>query len=85
MSGNLVKHIGERPYSEGDETNLEVKTDMIKTLYKLSDPIISKVTLNGQKLYSYDGITYYLCSTSDNSPVPILTINVPTSIAQLIT
>lgn len=35
-------------------------------------------------IYSYDGITYYNCKSEENHPSPILSIDVPTDLASLV-
>ena len=61
VTGVYVQNIGKRTYQEGDESNDEVMTDMKNTIYKLDKPVVSKIDLQEQKIYSYDGTTYYTC------------------------
>ena len=83
-TGVYVKNIGIRAYQVGDENNGEVITDKKNTIYKLTEPIVSKIDLQGQKVYSYDGTTYYTCQSEVGYPAPILSIEVPTDLASLV-
>ena len=83
-TGIYVKNIGIRAYQVGDENNGEVITDKKNTIYKLEEPVVSKIDLQGQKIYSYDGTTYYTCQSEPGYPAPILSIEVPTDLASLV-
>lgn len=83
-TGTYVKNIEMRAYQPGDESNSEVLTDKKSTLYKLEDPVVSKIDLKGQKIYSYDGTTYYNCISEAGYPSPILSMEVPTDLASLV-
>ena len=83
-TGTYVKNIETRPYQLGDESNNEVLTDKKNTIYKLEQPIVSKIDLQGQKIYSYDGVTHYTCKSESGYPSPILSMEVPTDLASLV-
>lgn len=84
MTSEYIKRIEIRPYQQDDETNAEVLTDKVNTVYKLAQPITTKIDLNNQKIYSYDGTTHYITSSLQGHPSPILSIDVPTNITSLL-
>ena len=54
------------------------------TVQYLIGKSIKTVDLKGQKVYSYDGTTHYICSSAEGSLVPILSIDVPTNLPALV-
>lgn len=84
VTGEVVYYTALRQYEEGDETNNQVITDMEKTRYILDQPITQHIDLGGQKVYSFDGTTYYTCTSLNGHPAPILDIEVPTDVSTLI-
>lgn len=52
--------------------------------YRLAKPVNKTVDLKGQKVYSYDGITHYTCSSAEGTPIPMLSIDVPTNLPALV-
>lgn len=86
VTGEVVQRTGLREYQEGDESNLDVMTDMTHTRYKLSEPLIQSIDLKGQQVHSYDGTTYYVCGTESEEPslIPTLSIEVPTHLSALV-
>lgn len=83
VTGEVVYYTALRQYQEGDETNNQVITDMEKTRYILDQPITQHIDLGGQKVYSFDGTTYYTCTSLNGHPAPILDIEVPTDVSSL--
>ena len=84
VSSIYVKNIGVREYNIGDENNNEVVTDKKQTIYKLEKPLVTQIDLHGQKVYSYDGITHYICHPSDDYTTPTLSIEAPTDLSSLV-
>lgn len=84
VTGELTQRTDIRAYREGDESNPEVLTDLTNTRYKLAKEVVKTVDLKGQKVYSYDGTTHYICSAAEGSLVPTLSIDVPTNLPALV-
>ena len=83
-TGVYVKNVEIRAYQDGDESNNKVLTDKKNTIYKLEQPIVSTIDLQGQKVYSHDGTTHYACQSELGYPSPILLMEVPTDLASLV-
>ena len=58
----IERNCGERDYIDGDITNINVKTDGIKTIYQLTTPIYEPMEINPE-FNCYDGITYIESNT----------------------
>lgn len=66
------------------ELKAYLQQNPIKIQYQLFTPIIKIVDLKGQRVYSYDGVTHYTCSSEEGSLVPNLSIDVPTNLPALV-
>lgn len=53
-------------------------------IYQLAEPVVTKIDLQSQKIYSYDGTTHYTCQSQVGYPSPLLSIEVPTDLAALV-
>lgn len=60
-----------------------VKSLNIKLIYPLKESIKKKINID-ERLYSYDGTTYFTCISSSEYLPPILAIEIPTDISSLI-
>lgn len=52
--------------------------------YELATPVNKRVDLSDNHVYSYNNITYYICSSADGSLVPTLSFYVPTKLNALV-
>ena len=52
--------------------------------YELATPVIKRVDLSDNIVYSYNNITYYICSSAEGSLVPTLSLYVPTKLNALV-
>lgn len=56
----------------------------ITVQYKLAESVVKTIDLKGEKVYSYDGITRYTCTSKENHPAPILSIGIPTNLSAMV-
>lgn len=82
--GEFVKRTELRAYELGDETNTEVVTDLINTRYKLTVPIVNRIELSDNHVYSYQGKTHYSFEVPEGSLIPTLSIDVPTDLPAVV-
>lgn len=61
-----------------------IQQNPLTVQYKLVTKLVKTVDLNGQKVYSYDGTTHYICGIEDGSLIPSLSIDVPTNLPALV-
>ena len=67
------------------QANEWLKQNPITIQYKLAEPVIKRVDLSDNHVYSYKGVTHYDCSSAEGSLVPTLSIDVPTNLPALVT
>lgn len=69
IDGLAIQRCAVRAYEEGDESNVEVKTDKITTVYKLSEPIYTPIDEPLQLDYKVDDFgTEKMLSDAPSSP-----------------
>lgn len=57
-----------------------LKENPITIQFVMDIPLVKMVDLKEQNLYSYKGVTHYICNSSKGSLAPILSIDVPTNL-----